>query len=325
MGMLVDGKWSAEWYKPDEKGRFVRSESKFRGHVTGDGSSGFKAEAGRYHLYVSLACPWAHRTLILRKLKKLEDAISLSIVDPLMGDNGWEFSENPGCIPDTVNGLKYLREVYVKADPHYTGRVTVPVLWDKKSGTIVNNQSREIMRMFDTVFDGLGDPGVTFYPERLREKIDGTIDAIYNPINNGVYRAGFATSQEAYDEAAEELFGALDHWDKTLSLSRYLCGEVITEADWCMFTTLLRFDPVYYTHFKCNLRHIYEYPNLSNYLKDLYQVPGVAETCNLDHIRNHYFRSHPSVNPHGIVPVGPRVDLSAPHDRAERFPSKSPL
>lgn len=318
MGLLIDGKWSTEWYKPDEKGRFVRSESMFHNRVTHDGTSRFRAEKGRYHLYVSLACPWAHRALILRKLKRLEDAVTLSVVDPLMGDDGWEFTEKPGCIPDTVNNSKFLRDVYLKADPHYTGRVTVPVLWDRVSGTIVNNRSSEIMRMFDTEFDEFGDPDVTFYPLRLREKIDETIKAIYEPVNNGVYRAGFASTQEAYDEAVEGLFSALDHWENMLSLSRYLCGEVVTEADWCMFTTLLRFDLVYYTHFKCNLRHLYEYPNLWNYLKELYQVPGVAETCDFDHIKNHYYRSHPTINPHGIVPIGPKIELRAPHNRGER-------
>ena len=320
MGQLVDGKWSTEWYKPDDKGRFVRQETAFHNRVTADGTSEFRAEAGRYHLYASLACPWAQRTLIMRKLKGLEEAVTISIVDPVMGENGWEFSKNPGCVPDTVNGLKYLREVYVKADPRYTGRVTVPVLWDKKTDTIVNNQSSEIMRSFDVEFDAFAGAGAGFYPLRLREKIDETIKAIYAPINNGVYRAGFAKTQEAYDEAVGELFVALDHWDRVLGLSRYLAGDVITEADWCMFTTLLRFDPVYYTHFKCNLRHVYEYPNLFNHLKELYQVDGVAETCDLGHIKSHYFRSHPFINPTGIVPAGPRVDLTGPHDRAKKFP-----
>lgn len=318
MGLLIDGKWSTEWYKPDEKGRFVRSETVFHDRVKADGSSGFKAETGRYHLYVSLACPWAHRTLIMRRLKRLEDVISLSIVDYLMGDDGWAFSDNPGCIPDNVNGCKYLREVYVKADAHYTGRVTVPVLWDKMKNTIVNNQSSEVMRMFDTEFDEFGDAAITFCPDGLRDKVDETIKLIYNPINNGVYRSGFAITQEAYEDAVNELFDVLDYWDRVLSGQRYLCGDVITEADWCMFTTLIRFDLVYYIHFKCNLRHIYEYPNLWNYLKELYQYPGVAETCNFYHIKNHYFQSHPTVNPNGIVPIGPHIDFNEPHNR-DRF------
>ena len=315
MGMLVDGKWSTEWYTPDKLGRFVRSDPRFHGRVSADGSTPFKAERGRYHLYVSMACPWAHRTLIMRRLKGLEDAVTLSVVDPYMGDDGWAFSGGPGCMPDTVNGSAFLREVYLKADPSYTGRVTVPVLWDRATGTIVNNQSSEIMRTFDTEFDRFGDPGVNFYPEGLREAVDETIKAIYNPINNGVYRAGFAATQGAYDEAVGELFGALDHWDGVLSGRRYLTGERLTEADWCMFTTLVRFDIVYYTHFKCNLRHIYEYENLWGYLRELYQVPGVSKTCDFSHIKSHYYTSHPSVNPHGIVPVGPLVDLDSPHGR----------
>ncbi len=319
--MLVDGRWSTEWYTPDEKGRFVRSEPRFHDRVSADGRTGFKAEKGRYHLYVSKACPWAHRTLIMRRLKALEDVITLSIVDWFMGDDGWAFSDRPGCIPDTLNGCKYLRDVYLLADPHFTGRVTVPVLWDRSSGTILNNQSSEIMRMLDVEFDGFGDPGVTYYPRALSEKVDETIRAIYNPINNGVYRAGFATTQGAYDEAVGELFSALDYWEEVLSGRRYLCGDRITEADWCMFTTLVRFDLVYYTHFKCNLRHIYEYPNLWGYLKELYQVPGVSSTCDFHHIKNHYYMSHPGVNPNRIVPAGPAwpagplIDLGAPHGR----------
>ena len=315
MGLLIDGKCITQWYKADEKGQFVRPETSFRKQVTADGSSDFKAEKDRYHLYVSLACPWAHRSLIMRKLKKLENVISLSVVDYLMGDDGWAFSDKPGCLPDTVNGCSFLRDVYIRADPHYTGRVTVPVLWDKMKGTIVNNESREVMRMFDREFDELGDGSVTFYPEELRDKIDETINKIYMPINNGVYRAGFATSQEAYDEAVTELFKALNYWDDLLSRQRYLCGDIITEADWCLFTTLIRFDVVYYTHFKCNLRHIYEYPNLWNYLKELYQIPGVSETCNFSHIKKHYYKSHPTVNPQGIVPKGPKVDFNEPHNR----------
>lgn len=318
MGQLINGKWSTEWYESDQAGRFLRPETKFRDKVTTDGSSGFKAEAGRYHLYVSLGCPWAHRTMILRKLKKLEDAISLSVVDYYMGEEGWEFTENPGCIPDFVNHKKYLRDVYLQARSDYSGRVTVPVLWDKESGTIVNNESREIMRMLDTEFDAIGDASVTFYPRDLRQQIDETIDAIYGPINDGVYRTGFSTSQKAYDEAVTELFNALDHWNAVLDRQRYLCGDVITEADWCLFATLVRFDVVYVCHFKCNIRRIADYPNLWNYLKELYQIPGVADTCNLEHIKGHYFASHRHMNPYGIIPMGPAIDFGEPHDR-DRF------
>jgi putative glutathione S-transferase len=316
MGMLVDGTWKRSDQPSDANGRFVRTRTSFRDWITADGSSGYPPAAGRYHLYVSLACPWAHRTLVVRKLRKLDAAISLSVVDPFMDEEGWAFSDAPGTIPDTVNGTRRLREVYTLAQPGYTGRVTVPVLWDKETRTIVNNESREIIRMFDTAFAALGDPAVNFYPERLRPRIEETIDALYEPINNGVYRAGFARSQAAHEEAVGDLFGALEHWEGVLGRQRYLCGDVITEADWCLFTTLLRFDPVYHTHFKCNLRRIVDYPNLWNYLKELYQAPGVAETCNLEHIKQHYFRSHASINPTRIVPVGPFIDFSAPHDRA---------
>lgn len=315
-GMLIDGQWQTEAYQTDEKGGFKRNPTTFREVVTADGSSGFKAEANRYHLYVSYACPWAHRTLILRQLKGLEDAISFSVVDPYMGDKGWQFSDAPGAIPDPLFQADYLQEVYVKADSHYTGRVTVPILWDKQKNTIVNNESREIIRMFDREFNAIAKhPEVDFCPQDLQPKIEETMDAIYNPINNGVYRSGFAQSQEAYNEAVTELFGQLDRWENVLSQQRYLCGEIITEADWCMFTTLIRFDLVYYVHFKCNIRHIYEYPNLWNYLKDLYQQPGVKETCNFDHIKQHYYRSHPFVNPSGIVPKGPEINFDEPHNR----------
>ncbi|WP_277874455.1 MULTISPECIES: glutathione S-transferase family protein [unclassified Leptolyngbya] len=315
LGMLVDGKWTSKREQEDKQGRFVRPSTTFRHHITADGSSGYKAERDRYHLYVSLACPWAHRTLIMRSLKGLTDIITVSIVDPFMGDDGWFFSDYPGAISDDVNGAQYLRDLYIKAEPSYTGRVTVPILWDKQTGTIVNNESREIIRIFDTEFSEFAKPDVDLYPKDLRQSIDETIDAIYQPINNGVYRAGFAVKQEAYEEAVTELFEALDHWDQVLGKQRYLCGNQLTEADVCMFTTLLRFDPVYYVHFKCNLRHIWDYPNLSGYLRDIYQTPGVKETCNLDHIKQHYYRSHPGVNPHGIVPLGPVMDLDREHGR----------
>lgn len=315
MGLMVEGKWTTEWYQPDEKGRFQRPQTQFRNKVTADGSSGFKAEAGRYHLYVSHACPWAHRTMIMRKLKKLEDAISISVVDPFMGDDGWAFREGQGTIPDSINNKRFLREIYSLADPNYSGRVTVPVLWDKKEETIVNNESREILRMLDMEFNSFGDATVNYAPAGLLEKIDATQTAIYEPINNGVYRTGFATTQEAYEEAVTELFDALDHWEQVLDRQRYLCGDVITEADWCLFTTLIRFDPVYVGHFKCNLRRIVDYPNLWNYVKELYQVPGVAETCYFDHIKRHYYQSHTGINPTGIVPKGPILQFTEAHDR----------
>lgn len=319
MGLLVDGVWSTEWYKPDAKGRFVRSETTYRGRISTDGSTPFAPEAGRYHLYVSLACPWAHRTLIIRKLKGLEKAISLSVVDAHMTDDGWHFSSKPGAIPDTVNNCNFMREIYTLADPRYTGRVTVPVLWDRQTSTIVNNQSLEVMRILDTEFNEIAESSRGFYPPELSKEIDAAIEAIYEPINNGVYKAGFATTQEAYDSAVTELFSALDHWEEVLCDRRYLCGKTVTEADWCLFTTLVRFDTVYYTHFKCNRNHLYEYPNLWNYLKELYQIPGLSETCNFDHIKKHYYMSHPMVNPHGIVPVGPVIDLNEAHDRARSY------
>jgi glutathionyl-hydroquinone reductase len=314
-GMMIDGQWKKEAYKMDTKGRFQRNPTTFRNKITADGSSGFKAERDRYHLYISYACPWAHRTLIMRQLKGLNDVIGLSIVEPLMEDEGWEFSEFPGAIPDSVNGAKYLRDIYAKADSKYTGRVTVPVLWDKQKNTIVSNESREIIRMFDWEFEDFARQKINLCPPELKEEIEKTIDAIYQPINNGVYRSGFATSQGAYEEAVTELFEALDRWEGVLGKQRYLCGDVITEADICMFTTLLRFDAVYYVHFKCNLRHIWDYGNLWNYLKDLYQHPEVKETCNMEHIKRHYYMSHPHINPSGIVPKGPLFNLDEPHNR----------
>lgn len=308
-GMLINGEWRKEGYEKDSDGRFLRNPTTFRNWVKADGTSDFTPEAERYHLYVSLACPWAHRTLIMRKLKGLEDAITLSIVDPSMGEEGWQFSNIPGTIPDSIHGANYLREIYIKADPNYTGRVTVPVLWDKKTVTIVNNESRELLRMLDHEFQGIARNQTDYCPPDLKETIDQTIDQIYQPINNGVYRAGFAQSQAAYEEAVTELFTALDSWEEVLSNQPYLCGDQITEADWCMFTTLFRFDPVYYVHFKCNLRRLIDYPYLWQYLLDLYHQPGVKETCNLDHIKQHYYRSHPQINPTGIVPKGPILNL----------------
>lgn len=318
LGVLQAGKWISDRQQEDQQGRFVRPSTTFRNWIQASGESGFPAEAGRYHLYVSLACPWAHRTLIMRELKGLTDAISVSVVDPVMGEHGWEFSQGEGCIPDAVNQAHYLWELYVKADRHYSGRVTVPILWDKQAQTIVNNESREIIRMLDTEFGSIAQSDRNLYPADLQNSIDQTIDAIYQPINNGVYRAGFATQQVAYEEAVTELFAALDHWEQVLNQQRYLCGNQLTEADICLFTTLFRFDAVYYVHFKCNLRHIYEYPNLWGYLRDLYQTPGFKETCNLDHIKRHYYISHPKVNPSRLVPKGPVLDFETPHGR-DRF------
>lgn len=318
MGLLVEGKWQDKWYDTKSTGgRFVRRESQFREWVTADGSSGFKAEPGRYHLYVSLACPWAHRTLIFRKLKKLEGVISLSIVYPLMEENGWEFSDYESSIEDSVNGSDYLHQIYTTAKPDYTGRVTVPVLWDKEKKTIVNNESSEIILMLNSEFDEFGNSTQDFYPPELRDEIDQINKAVYHNINNGVYKCGFATTQQAYEEAFNNLFSTLDQIENILSKKRYIVGDKLTLADWRLFTTLLRFDSVYYTHFKCNLRRIEEYPNLSNYLRELYQYPGVEETVNFKHIKEHYFKSHKTINPTGIVPSGPELDLSTPHNRSK--------
>ncbi len=324
MGMMIDGEWVASEWEVNKTGAFKRPVSSFRDRVTADGSSGFAAEAGRYHLYVSYACPWAHRTLIFRSLKKLEDAVSLSVVDHFLGEDGWEFTDHPGCIPDSVNGARYLREVYAKAKPDYTGRVTVPVLWDRERKTIVNNESAEIIRMFNAEFDGLGNDGggaaLDFYPQDLRGEIDAINETVYERVNNGVYKCGFAVKQAPYEAAVEALFATLDDIEERLSRQRYLCGGRLSEADWRLFTTLLRFDPVYHGHFKCNVRRLADYANLWNYTRELYQVPGVAATCNLDHIKRHYYESHETVNPTRIVPKGPDIDFAAPHDR-ERLPA----
>jgi glutathionyl-hydroquinone reductase len=316
MNMLVDGEWRTDAYEStNDDGEFDRQETSFRNWVEADPDAEFPAESGRYHLYVSYACPWAHRTLVTRALRGLEDTISVDVVDPFRAEDGWQFTpEKDGTTPDSQNGFDYLREAYVKADPEFTGRVTVPVLWDKEQETIVNNESEEVMRMLDTAFDEFANDA-TLYPEGKRDEIDETIDAVYEPINNGVYRAGFAGSQDAYENAVGELFDALDHWEEVLADQRYLCGDALTEADVCLFTTLVRFDDVYHTHFKCNVRKIAEYPNLWNYLKELYQLPGVAETVRMDHIREHYYRTHPDINPKRIVAVGPNHDFEADHDR----------
>ena len=322
MGLLIDGKWRDRWYDTKKTGgRFVRKASAFRNWVTPDGrpgptgKGGFKAEAGRYHLYVSLACPWAHRTLIFRALKGLEGMISVSVVNPLMMEQGWSFDPGEGVVPDDVNGARHLYEIYTKADPNYTGRVTVPVLWDKQTGTIVNNESAEIIRMFNSAFDAVGATGSDFFPAELRDDIDWVNDFVYDRINNGVYKAGFATTQKAYDEAVQSLFEALDGLDARLSRQRYLTGERITEADWRLFTTLVRFDAVYVGHFKCNLKRLVDYPNLWAWTRELYQTPGIAETVNLAHIKDHYYRSHRTINPAGIVPAGPEIDFTKPHGR----------
>ncbi len=314
-GMMVDGKWKTERTEHDRSGKFKSIPTTFRDRVTADGSSGFKAESGRYHLYISLACPWAHRTLIMRNLKGLQEVIGLSIVAPLMSDKGWAFSEEPGAIPDSVNHARYLQEIYLKADPKFTGRITVPVLWDKEKGTIVNNESREIMRMFDVEFGAIAQSDLDLYPSELRAKIDETIDAIYSPINTGVYGGGFAATQEAYEEAVTELFENLDRWESVLSSQRYLCSNQLTEADVCLFVTLFRFDSVYYGLFKCNLRRIVDYPNLWNYLKDVYQYPGIQETCNLDYTKRGYYTGMTEINPNRIVPKGPLINFEEKHDR----------
>ncbi len=322
MGMLVEGVWHDVWYDTKATaGHFRRSESAFRNWVTADGApgpsgtGGFEAEAGRYHLYVSYACPWAHRTLIFRKLKKLEDLISVSVVDPLMLEKGWEFKNRDGGTVDHLFGARTLADIYVKADPSYTGRVTVPVLWDRKRQTTVSNESAEIIRMFNRAFDGLTGSTDDFCPEELRDEIDAINAKIYDTVNNGVYKAGFATTQEAYESAVLPLFETLDWLDGRLATQRYLFGDRPTEADWRLFTTLVRFDAVYVGHFKCNIRRIDDYPNLSGYLRDLYQVPGVAGTVNMAHIKAHYYRSHKTINPTGVVPVGPELDLDRPHGR----------
>lgn len=308
MGQLINGKWyDRQALAADEHtGEFQRKPTTFRNRVENNPDADFPLEADRYHLYICRACPWAHRTAILRQVKGLTEAVSLSLVEPVRIDQGWEFSDQ---YPDPHYGAQYLRELYVKADPEFTGRVTVPVLWDTKTDTIVNNESREIMRMLDTVFDPLAEKDVTFLPSELQEQVDRVIDEIYDPINNGVYRAGFAGTQHAHERAVRELFAALDHWENVLSDQPYLCGDQLTEADWCMFTTLYRFDQVYHTHFKCNVRRIADYPSLQDYLKRLYNVPGVKETCNMQHIKDHYYKSHTWLNPTQLVPIGPEMDL----------------
>jgi glutathionyl-hydroquinone reductase len=316
MGELMKGHWRAdEDFRHDAGGRFVRAETQFRNWITATGepgptgAGGFKAEPGRYHLIVSLACPWAHRTLIFRKLKGLEGMISLSVVHWLLRECGWTFDEGPGVIPDPIFGAERLSEFYVKARPDYSGRVSVPVLWDRESNTIVNNESSEIIRMFNSTFDGVGAAEGDYYPVELRAEIDALNARIYQTVNNGVYRAGFATTQDAYEEAFRALFETLDWLEARLSGQRFLCGDRLTEADWRLFTTLVRFDPVYFGHFKCNLREIRDYPALQRHLGALYHWPGVAGTVDFFHIKHHYYASHLRINPTGIVPLGPEMAL----------------
>ena len=329
MGLLVEGLWQDSWYDTKSTGgRFKRQDSAFRSWVTTDGSAGasgsggFKAEPGRYHLYVSLACPWAHRTLIFRKLKGLQQIVSVSSVHYHMAENGWEFRPTD-IVGDTADGdplygLDYAHQLYTKAKPDYTGRVTVPILWDRERETIVSNESAEIIRMFNGAFDEVGgNPVVDFYPEALRGEIDRINAEVYDRVNNGVYKAGFATQQAAYDEALAKLFACLDGLEERLATNRYLIGGTLTEADWRLFTTLVRFDPVYVGHFKCNRDRLVDFPNLWAYTRELFQLPGVAETVNFDHIKRHYYGSHKTVNPSGVIPAGPRLDFTAPHDRAK--------
>ena len=318
MGLLIDGKWHEQWYDTASTGgRFVRNDAQFRNWITPDGSAGasggegFRAEPGRYHLYVSLACPWANRVLILRALKGLEHMISVSVVNPYMGKHGWTFEPAPGVVADPVGQARYLYEVYLRAQPQYSGRVTVPVLWDLERNTIVSNESAEIIRMFNSAFDGIGAAPGDYYPPHLRDEIDALNDRIYDTLNNGVYKAGFATTQSAYEAAIGPLFETLDWLEARLSRGRWLCGDEITEADWRLFTTLVRFDSVYHGHFKCNLRRLVDYPALWAYTRSLYQWPGIASTVNLQHVKNHYYGSHRNINPTGIVPLGPLLEFDA--------------
>ncbi len=316
MGKLIDGVWHDVWYDTKKSdGRFVRRDSQFRNWVTADGSSGFAAEPNRYHLYVSLACPWAHRTLIFRRLKRLEAVIPISVVHWHMAENGWEFGGGDACTGDRLGGRAYLHQVYTDARADYTGRVTVPVLWDTRRHTIVNNESAEIIRMLNSAFDAWGDARLDLYPADLRDEIDALNATIYDRVNNGVYKAGFATSQAAYEEAFDQLFATLDELEARLARRRYLLGGRLTEADWRLFTTLVRFDPVYLGHFKCNRRRLVDYPHLWAYTRELYQMPGVAETVNFRHIKQHYYVSHRTINPTGIVPQGPDLDFTEPHNR----------
>ncbi len=323
MGLLQEGRWVDQWYDTKEsEGQFVRTSPQFRNWITSDGSagpsgeSGFKAELDRYHLYVSLACPWAHRTLIFRELKGLRNIIPISVVHWHLARNGWTFKTGEGVVHDIVNGVENLYQLYTTAKSDYSGRVTVPVLWDKKSKTIVSNESSEIIRMFNTAFNDIGARSGDYYPRGLRDKIDELNTVIYDTVNDGVYKAGFATSQQAYEGAITPLFETLDWLDSHLAKRRYLLGDQITEADWRLFTTLVRFDLVYFGHFKCNLRRVVDYQNLSGYVRDLFQQPGISGTVNMEHIKRHYYESHEKINPTKIVPLGPNIDYSLPHNRS---------
>ncbi|OSQ39461.1 glutathione S-transferase family protein [Thalassospira mesophila] len=319
MGLLIDGVWKDQWYDTKSTGgKFKRQDSAFRHQISSDSDSPFPAEKGRYHLYVSYACPWAHRALILRSIKGLEDMISVSVVHWRMLENGWEFSAKDG-LGDDLGHRDFMHQVYTAADPEYTGRVTVPVLWDKKTGQIVNNESSEIIRMLNTAFDGLGATPGDYYPHHLRDEIDDVNQRVYHDVNNGVYKSGFATTQDAYETAVTTLFSTLDWLENRLDQHRFLIGNDLTEADWRLFTTLIRFDAVYHGHFKCNIRMLKDYPNLWAYTRDLYQHPGIAHTVHFGHIKGHYYESHTMINPTGIVPLGPDLNFNTPHDRAERF------
>jgi glutathionyl-hydroquinone reductase len=323
MGLLNNGIWQDKWYDTDSTGgRFERHESQFRNWITPDGSAGpdgkagFKAEAGRYHLYVAYACPWAHRALVFRKLKGLEDMIDVSYTHWLMGENGWTFKDDPdGIVGDKLFGSDFMYEIYLKADPHYTGRVTVPTLWDKQQNTIVSNESADIIRMFNSAFDGVGAAKGDYYPDDKKAEINDINERVYHTVNNGVYKAGFATAQDAYEEAVFPLFESLDWLDEKLGKSRFLTGDTPTEADWRLWTTLYRFDLVYHGHFKCNIRRLVDYANLWPYARDLYQWPGIAETVNPMHAQRHYYESHDMVNPTRVVPAGPDIDWEKPHGR----------
>lgn len=318
MGMLVNGKWENTPLAPSDKnGRFVRQESVFRNWIKKDGGTPFKPEGNRYHLYVSYACPWACRTLIFRELKGLQDIISVSFVEPLMLEKGWQFGSQENETDDPINHAHHLFEIYLKADPNYTGKVVVPVLWDKEKQTIVSNESSEIIRMLNSEFDDFSKNNYDFYPRSLQKEIDDINKLVYDNINNGVYRCGFAKTQRAYEEAFDDLFDALDQIENILSKQRYLAGDQITEADWRLFTTLVRFDVVYFGHFKCNLKRIEDYLNLSNYLRELYQMKGIKQTVNFPHIKKHYYGSHKDLNPSGIIPKGPEINYERPHNRGE--------
>ncbi|WP_267639258.1 glutathione S-transferase family protein [Haloarchaeobius amylolyticus] len=317
MHMLVDGEWREGAYQTtNEDGEFDRQETSFRDCISNEEDARFQPEADRYHLYVSRACPWAHRAMVVRRLLGLEDVVSMDVVDPYRDTDGWQFTpEKDDCTTDSIMDADYLREVYTAADDSFTGRVTVPVLWDREEETIVNNESEEVIKMFADAMAGLGTTGVDLYPDALRDEIDAVIEDIYEPINNGVYRAGFADSQAAHERAVADLFGALDHWNEVLADQRYLVGERLTLADVCLFTTLVRFDEVYHTHFKCNVRHVTDYDHLWGHTRELFQLPGVAETVNMAHIKEHYYTTHGDVNPKKLVPVGPAPDFAGSHDR----------